>query len=94
MVFFLFFLIWDLFSSQLRDVWDEGVLKSSNFNEKTALKLQVRASSPDNYGPTFRIAIRNFCTFLTERTREQIPLLRSVIFIISVRNFCPEVFFT
>jgi hypothetical protein len=25
MVFFLFFFAWDLFSSQLKDVWDEGV---------------------------------------------------------------------
>jgi hypothetical protein len=39
MVFFLFFLVWDLFSSQLRDVWDEGVLNSFNSNEKIALKL-------------------------------------------------------
>jgi hypothetical protein len=46
MVFFLFFLDLDLFSSQLRDILDEGVLKSLNSNEKTALKLQVRASSP------------------------------------------------
>jgi hypothetical protein len=53
MVFFIFFLAWDLFLSQLRDVWDEGVLKSLNSNEKIALKPQVRASSPDNYGPTF-----------------------------------------
>jgi hypothetical protein len=53
MVFFIFFLAWDQFSSQLRDVWDEGVLKSPNSNEKTVLKLQVRASSPDNCGPTF-----------------------------------------
>jgi hypothetical protein len=53
MVFFPFFLAWDLFFSQLRDVRDEGVLKSLNSNEKIALKLQVRASSPENYGPTF-----------------------------------------
>jgi hypothetical protein len=52
MVFFLFFLAWDFLSSQLRDVLDEGVLKSLNSNEKTALKLQVRASSPENCGPT------------------------------------------
>jgi ABC-type dipeptide/oligopeptide/nickel transport system permease subunit len=39
MVFFLFFLAWDLLSSQFRDVWDEGVSKSINSNEKTALKL-------------------------------------------------------
>jgi hypothetical protein len=38
---------------QLRDILDKGVLKSLNFNEKTALKLQVRAFSPKNYGPTF-----------------------------------------
>jgi hypothetical protein len=50
MVFFLFFLALDLFSSQLRDILDEGVLKSLNFNEKTALKLQVRASNPENCG--------------------------------------------
>jgi hypothetical protein len=37
----------------LKDVMDEGVLKSLNSNEKTALKLQVRASNPENYGPTF-----------------------------------------
>jgi hypothetical protein len=53
MVFFLFFLAWDPLSSQLRDVLDEGVLKSLNSNEKTALKLQVRASSPENCGPQF-----------------------------------------
>jgi hypothetical protein len=53
MVFYLFFLAWDQFSSQLRDVWDEGVLKPLNFHEKTVLKLQVRAFSPNNYGPQF-----------------------------------------
>jgi hypothetical protein len=53
MVFFIFFLAWDPLSSQLRDVLDEGVLKYLNSNEKTALKLQVRASSPENYGPQF-----------------------------------------
>jgi hypothetical protein len=37
-VLFLFFLAWDLFSSQLRDVWDEGVLKSLNSNEKKRFK--------------------------------------------------------
>jgi hypothetical protein len=46
MVFFLFFLALELLSRQLRDVWDEGVSKSINSNEKTALKLQVRAVSP------------------------------------------------
>jgi hypothetical protein len=56
MVFFLFFLALDLFSSQLRDVWDEGVSKSLNSNEKIALKLQVRVVSP-----TF--AVRNFYIF-------------------------------
>jgi hypothetical protein len=66
MMFFLFFLALDLFSSQLRDIWDEGVSKSINFNEKTTLKLQVRAASP-------KITVRNFCTFLSKRTREQIP---------------------
>jgi hypothetical protein len=53
MVLFLFFLTLDLFSSLLRDVLDEGVLKSLNSNEKTALKLQVCAFSPENYDPTF-----------------------------------------
>jgi hypothetical protein len=66
MMFFLFFLALELFSSQLRDVWDEGVSKYINFNEKIALKLQVRAASP-------KIAVRNFYIFLSERTREQIP---------------------
>jgi hypothetical protein len=42
-----------LLSCLVRDVLDEGVLNSINSNEKTALKLQVRASSPENYGPTF-----------------------------------------
>jgi hypothetical protein len=41
---------------ELRDVWDEGVSKSINFNERTALKLQIRAVSP-------KIAVRNFCIF-------------------------------
>jgi hypothetical protein len=45
MVFFLFFLALDLFSRQLRDVWDEGVSKSINSHEKTALKLPIRAAS-------------------------------------------------
>jgi hypothetical protein len=53
MVFFFFFLALDIFSSQLRDIFDEGVSNSLNSNEKTALKLQVRASSPENYDPTF-----------------------------------------
>jgi hypothetical protein len=53
MMFFIFFLAWDQFSSQLRDVWDERVLKPLNFHEKTVLKLQVRASSPNNCGPQF-----------------------------------------
>jgi hypothetical protein len=73
MVFFLFFLALDLFSNQLRDVLDEGVSKSFNSNEKTALKLQVRASSPKIMVRHFKIAVRNFCTFLSERTKEQIP---------------------
>jgi hypothetical protein len=80
MVFFLFFFAWDLFFSQLRDVWDEGVLKILNFNEKIALKLQVRASNPENYGPQFL----HFLNIANQRTNP----------IISVRNFCPEVFFT
>jgi hypothetical protein len=53
MVFFFFFLALDLLSSQFRDVWDEGVSKSINFHEKTALKLPIRAASP-------KIAVRNF----------------------------------
>jgi hypothetical protein len=69
MVFFLFFLAWDPLSSQLRDVLDEEVSKSINSNEKTALKLQIRAASP-----TF--AVRNFCIFFPERTKES---LRSAI---------------
>jgi hypothetical protein len=73
MAFFLFFLALELFSSQLRDVWGEGVSKSINSNEKTALKLQVRAASPKIAVRHLKIAVRNFCTFLSERTREQIP---------------------
>jgi hypothetical protein len=69
MVFFLFFLALDLFSRRLRDVWDEGVSKSINSNEKTALKLPIRAASP-------KITVRNFCIFFPEQTREH---LRSVI---------------
>jgi hypothetical protein len=65
MVFFIFFLAWDLLSSQLRDVLDEGVSKSLNSNEKAALKLQVRTSSLENYGP-------QFLYFLSKRTIEQI----------------------
>jgi hypothetical protein len=56
MVFFLFFLALELLSRQLRDVWDEGVSKSINSNEKTALKLPIHAASP-------KIAVRNFCHF-------------------------------
>jgi hypothetical protein len=46
MVFFLFFLALELLSSRLRDVLDEGVLKSINSNEKIALKLPICAASP------------------------------------------------
>jgi sulfatase maturation enzyme AslB (radical SAM superfamily) len=35
--------------------------KSFNSNEKTALKLQVRASSPKIMVRHFKIAVRNFC---------------------------------
>jgi hypothetical protein len=51
MVFSLFFLAWDQFSSQLREISDEGVQKSLNSHEKTVFKLQVHASSLNNYGP-------------------------------------------
>jgi hypothetical protein len=73
MMFFLFFLALDLFFSQLIDVWDEGVSKYINFNEKTALKVPIRAASPKIMVRHFKIVVRNFCTFLSERTREQIP---------------------
>jgi hypothetical protein len=63
MVFFLFFLALDLLSRQLRDVWDEGVSKSINSNEKTALKLPIRAASPKIAVRHFKIAVRNFCHF-------------------------------
>jgi hypothetical protein len=53
MVFFIFFFAWDLLSRQLRDVWDEGVSKSINSHEKTALKLPIRAASP-------KIVVRHF----------------------------------
>jgi hypothetical protein len=66
MVLFLFFLALDLLSSQFRDVWDEGVSKSINSNEKTALKLQVRAASAKIAVRHFKIAVRNFCNFLSE----------------------------
>jgi hypothetical protein len=69
MVFFLFFLALELLSRQLRDLWDEGVSKSINSHEKTALKLPIRSASP-------KIAVRNFCIFFPERTREH---LRSAI---------------
>jgi hypothetical protein len=46
MVFFIFFLALELFSSQLRDVWGEGVSKSINSNEKIVLKLPIHAASP------------------------------------------------
>jgi hypothetical protein len=77
MVFFLFFSALELFSWRLKDVWDEGVSKSINSNEKTALKLQIRAASP-------KIAVRNFCIFF-QNEPESIcgPQL-----IITVRNFC------
>jgi hypothetical protein len=77
MVFFLFFLALDLFSSQLRDVWDEGVSKSINSNEKTALKLQIRAAKPKITVRHFKIAVRNFCIF--SRTNQRA---------FAVRNFC------
>jgi hypothetical protein len=76
MVFFLFFSPLDLLSRQLRDVWDEGVSKSINSNEKTALKLPIRAASPKIMVRHFKIAVRNFCIFFSERTREH---LRSAI---------------
>jgi hypothetical protein len=84
MVFFLFFLALDLLSSQLRDVWDKGVSKSINSNEKTALKLPIRAASPKITVRHFKIAVRNFCIFF-QNERESIfgPQL-----IIAVRNFC------
>jgi hypothetical protein len=75
MVFFLFFLALDLLSSQLRDVWDEGVSKSINSNEKIALKLPIRAASPEITVRHFKITVHNFCIFL-ERTIEH---LRSAI---------------
>jgi hypothetical protein len=59
MVFFLFFLALELLSRQLRDVWDEGVSKSINFNEKTALKLPIRAASPEITVRHFKIVVRN-----------------------------------
>jgi hypothetical protein len=76
-VLFLFFLALDFLSSQLRDVWDEWVSKSINSNEKTTLKLQIRAASPE-------ITVRNFCIFF-QNEPESIcgPQL-----IIAVRNFC------
>jgi hypothetical protein len=77
MVFFLFFLAWDLLSRQLRDVWDEGVSKSINSHEKTALKLPIRAASP-------KIAVRNFCIFF-QNEPESICGLQLII---TVRNFC------
>jgi hypothetical protein len=76
MVFFLFFLAWDLLSRQLRDVWDERVSKSINSNEKTALKLQFRAASP-------KIAVRNFCHFFQNEPES----IYGPQFIIAVRNF-------
>jgi hypothetical protein len=84
MVFFLFFLALDLFFRRLRDVWDEGVSKSINFNEKTALKLPIRAASPKIAARHFKIAVRNFCIFF-QNEPESIcgPQL-----IIAVHNFC------
>jgi hypothetical protein len=77
MVFLFFFPALELFSSQLRDVWDEIVSKSINSNEKTALKLPIRVASP-------KIVVRNFCIFF-QNEPESIcgPQL-----IIAVRNFC------
>jgi hypothetical protein len=63
MVFFLFFLAFELLSRQLRDLWDEGVSKSINFNEKIALKLPIHAASPKIAVRHFKIAVRNFCIF-------------------------------
>jgi hypothetical protein len=68
MVFFLFFSALELFSWRLKDVWDEGVSKSINSNEKTALKLQIRAASP-------KIAVRNFCIF--SRTNQRVFVVRN-----------------
>jgi hypothetical protein len=83
MVFFLFFFALDLLSRQLRDVWDEGVSKSINFNEKTALKLPIRAANPKITIRHFKIAVRNFCIFF-QNEPESIcgPQL-----IFAVRNF-------
>jgi hypothetical protein len=84
MVFFLFFLALELLSRQLGDIWDEGVSKSINSNEKTALKLQFRAASPKIAVRHFKIAVRNFCYFF-QNEPESIcdPQL-----IIAVRKFC------
>jgi hypothetical protein len=84
MVFFLFFLALDLPSSQLRNIWDEGVSKSLNSLEKTALKLQIRAASPKIAVRHFKITVRNFCIFF-QNEPESIcgPQL-----IIVVRNIC------
>jgi hypothetical protein len=71
---------WEMF-------WDNGVLKSANSNEKTALKLQVRASSPENYGP-------QFLKFLIRGNQRANPIIAVRNLIISVHNFCPEVLFT
>jgi hypothetical protein len=90
MVFFLFFSALELFSSRLRDVWDEGVSKFTNSNEKTALKLPIRAASPKFAVRNSKIAVRNFCIFF-QNEPESIcgPQL-----IITVRNFCMEMLLT
>jgi hypothetical protein len=84
MVFFLFFLSLDMFSRQLRDVWDEGVSKSINFNEKTALKLPIRAASPKITVRHFKIAVRNFCILF----QNELESICGPQLIITVRNFC------
>jgi hypothetical protein len=67
----------------LRDVWDEGVSKSINSNEKTALKLQFRAASPKIAVRHFKIAVRNFCHFFQNEPER----ICGPQFIIAVRNF-------
>jgi hypothetical protein len=57
-----------------------------NSNEKTALKLQVRASSPENYGP-------QFLHFLIRANHRTNPIITVRNLMIAVRKFYPEVIF-
>jgi hypothetical protein len=64
MMFFLFFLAWDLFSSQLRDPFGRRGLSPSNSHEKTALNCKFALPDPIISGSVFGMVIMIFITAL------------------------------